>query len=564
MILIAFSIGVLGFVSYWNGYQLLLDNQRASQFDTVSTILYHLESEKPANTRTQKNLAEFYQKLTKPGLLIYDQHQVLVNHLPLSLDIEHIRQWVDTGISRGTFENEDEIITFGTEPDSGWTVVMVSAKQFLASELVDSQKYSILVAIISLILSMQATILIAHHLSRPIRQLADQCNQMSEGNLETKLEMERSDEIGTLADSFNHMIQRLQENTKKLLEAKQFNEDILRSLSTGVLVTDDEGTIINMNDAAERLLLPTLYEVNSSKLFSDLLKTQLCDSLSTQKSVDQFYVLQSIEFDERRYYATTAAPLRNALEQITGAILSFNDITERKRLELKMERVDRMASVGQLASGLAHEIRNPLAGMKTSIQVLKRRLVTLPEDRNMTLFDGVLHEIDRLNHLVSELLDFAKPRNPNPGKIDISEVVHRSVGLLLPAAAEKSIAIFFHPPEQKIIAFADENQVEQILINVLTNAIHASKPDDEIRILLNAAGSSDRLPVEILIEDQGSGIPEADLDKVFDPFYTTQANGTGLGLSVVHKLIMENGGEILIQSALDVGTSVKLRFPASL
>lgn len=561
MILIVLSVGILGSVSYWNGYRLLINNLREFQFDTISTVLSDLESEMPLDTNAKDKLTQFYQNLHKPGLFIYNQKTVYVDQLPEDADREKIQQAVDTTISRGVFENETIIITYGTEVDSGWTVAMVGAKRILVSELVDSQKYSILVAIISLILSMQATILIAHHLSRPIRQLADQCNQLSEGNTDIRLEIDRSDEIGTLAESFNQMIFKLQENTNKLIEVKQFNEDILRSLSTGVIVADENGQIINSNEAAGRLLLPSLYEVNTNERFETLLSAQLRESLSNQKPVEQLYVLQSNALDERRHYATTAALLRNLNEDITGAILSINDITERKRLELKMERMNRLASVGQLASGLAHEIRNPLAGMKTSVQVLKRRLVVESQDRNISLFDGILHEIDRLNHLITELLDFAKPRHAEPKKINLLEVIQQTVDWLQPAVTEKGMALNFEVPDLQGMIYADENQVEQILINILNNAIIASKSGDTIRITLKEVESTDKDTSEIIIADQGCGISEEDLNKVFDPFYSTHPNGTGLGLSVVHKLMTDNGGEINIQSTIGVGTTVKLRFP---
>ena len=564
MVLIAFSIAVLGLISYWNGYRLLLNNQRHEQQQTVAEVEYHLSGVNFESDAALEAAVGYLSGYHRQGLYIFKGEETLVNHLPENSESVRpmvVRAKIDPNLNRGTYEDDALMITYAMDAKTGWTVAVAGEKKILAGELIDAQKYSILVAIISLILSMQATILIAHHLSRPVRYLAEQCNQMSAGDLETQLEMDRQDEIGVLAQSFNQMIRRLQDNARKLLEAKQFNEDILRSLTTGVLVMDQEGMVLNQNEAANRLLSPSLSEQGTHKAFVTLLKEQLDDLLLLSRSIDQLYVLQEEAGDEKRYYATSAAPLTNSQGVTTGAIFSFNDITERKRLEMRMERVNRMAYTGQLASGLAHEIRNPLAGMKTSIQVLKRRLVTTEEDRNSALFDNVLHEIDRLNKLVSELLDFAKPHYPDLRRIDIKSVLERTLALISPSAEEHQIDLVYRQGAQPVEIKGDENQTEQILLNVISNAINASSSRDRILIRIEPRHSEVEKSVQVVVQDEGKGIAEADLDKVFDPFFTTHATGTGLGLSVVQKLMTDMGGEIQMVSKEGVGTTVTLKFP---
>jgi nitrogen fixation/metabolism regulation signal transduction histidine kinase len=565
MVLVAFSIAILSMVSYWNGYRLLIDNQRTNQFDLVSEVLYTLETLDTDRAMRRDQVIEYFEGFKRHGLVILNQDAILVNQVSNGTDGELALSdaigYIDRSISRGIYEDSGIMITFANEPRTGWTIAAVGAKNILDSELIDAQKYSILVAIISLILSMQATILIAHHLSRPIRQLAEQCNQMSAGDLETQLEMERNDEIGVLAEAFNQMIRRIQDNTKKLIEAKQFNEDILRSLSTGVLVTDRNGVVQTQNQAAKRMLNPQLSEFGTQRSFVDLLKDQLNKVLEASETVDDLYVLQMGATEERRYFATSTAPLINPQGEMTGAIFSFNDISERKRLELKMERVNRMASVGQLASGLAHEIRNPLAGMKTSLQVLMRRLVDSEEDRNTILFNNVLYEIDRMNKLVTELLDFAKPRNPEPKRFAIQEILQRSAALIAQVASDKQVRIVCDLPDEPVMVYADENQTEQVILNILTNAINASPENGRVKVLMNHPDLQGISFEEVVIEDEGSGISKKDLEKVFDPFFTTHATGTGLGLSVVQKLMTDNGGEVLLTSSEGAGTTVVLKFP---
>lgn len=596
MVLIALSIGVLGLISYWNGYRLLVDHQRQQQLQTVMEVMYHLESVELQDEVDKREAAGYLAGYHRQGLYVFDEDQVWIDQLPEGSETitpAVVVDKINQDLIRGFYEDDRLIVTYAKDTKSGWTVAAAGEKKLLAGELVDAQKYSILVAIISLILSMQATILIAHHLSRPVRYLAEQCNQMSAGDLETQLEMDRTDEIGMLAESFNQMIRRLQENARKLLEAKQFNEDVLRSLTTGVLVMGQDGTVLNQNEAAVRLLDPSLKEQGSGRAFMALLYDQLTGLLETSGRFDQVYVLQKEPSDDKRYYATTAAPLINSGGEMTGAIFSFADITERKRVEMRMERVNRMAYVGQLASGLAHEIRNPLAGMKTSIQVLKRRLVSVEEDRNGLLFDNVVHEIDRMNKLVSELLDFAKPHHPDLKRLSLTQVVQRSLSLIVPSAEAQGVRLVFEPEGADVEIMADENQTEQIILNVLTNAINASSAEDAIKLRiishqgmgagadigtgmgageveaagLGIGGGAGRIAgrsmVYMVVEDEGRGIAASDLEKVFDPFFTTHATGTGLGLPVVQKLMTDMGGEIELISEEGVGTTVILKFPAA-
>lgn len=583
MVLIALSIGVLGLISYWNGYRLLLDHQRQQQMMTMMEVMYHLESVEVEDEVDKREVAGYLAGYHRQGLYVFDEGQVWVDHLPKASEVitpGMVAEKINRDLIRGFYEDDRLMITYAREVGSGWTVVVAGEKKLFAGELVDAQKYSILVAIISLILSMQATILIAHHLSRPVRYLAEQCNEMSAGDLETQLEMDRTDEIGMLAESFNQMIRRLQENARKLLEAKQFNEDVLRSLTTGVLVMDKEGSVLNQNEAALRLLDPALREQGSGKPFMALLQEQLTGLLETSRRFDQVYVLQAGPSDDKRYYATSAAPLINSGGDMTGAIFSFADISERKRLEMRMERVNRMAYVGQLASGLAHEIRNPLAGMKTSIQVLKRRLVGSEDDRNGPLFDNVVHEIDRMNKLVSELLDFAKPHKPDLRRLSLVPVVERTLSLVAPAAEARRVKLAFEPVGAPAQIIADENQTEQVLLNVISNAINASSEEDTIKLrVLSHRGADSGLGagagvegagritessrVYVVVEDEGSGIAASDLERVFDPFFTTHATGTGLGLSVVQKLMTDMGGEIELISKVGVGTTVSLKFPVA-
>ena len=288
---------------------------------------------------------------------------------------------------------------------------------------------------------MQITIIVSYNISKPIKQLAIYCDKIIDSSsFQEKIDVKRSDEIGTLSEALNNMIWRLEENNERLIE--------LKSLST----------------------------------------------------------------------------------------------------------------IGQFAAGIAHEIRNPLTGMKTSIQVLKYRLCKEDNSTNGKLFDGVINEIDRINELVTGLLDFSRPRAPAFQETKILNVIDKTLKGINKASEGKSIKIDLRYKED-IIIWADNSHIEQVFLNILNNAINSIKSRGIINIIINRLGNDDNDLVEIQIQDNGCGIDEENLKKIFNPFFTTRNKGTGLGLSIVYELVKINKGKIKINSILNEGTNVIMEFP---
>jgi PAS domain S-box-containing protein len=408
---------------------------------------------------------------------------------------------------------------------------------------------------------MQATIIIAHNISKPIKLLADICNKIANGNLEEKIMIRRSDEIGILADSFNNMIGKLQLNTYKLIEMKQFNEDILKNISTGIITIDRDENIVSKNQAAEDILKYNIKNLEDNTGLEEIILKQLQNTLTMKKDITHIYKLRNISSDDDYYLDVVTSILKTSKNKMGGAICSFNDITERKKIEKDIEMVNRLTSMGQLAAGMAHEIRNPLSGMKMSIQVLKKRLCTPYSKSNEDLFDGVLYEIDRLNNLITDLLNFAKPRLPRYEIINTIEILNKALYLTKKTALENGIKICVEEDSSKLLIYVDKDQIEQVFLNIITNGLKAIGSDGILDIKLNHSLGEKGNFVEIEFYDNGCGIKTEYIDKIFDPFFTTNSQGTGLGLSVVHKLVAENNGEIEVKSKENIGTSFKIIFP---
>ena len=244
-------------------------------------------------------------------------------------------------------------------------------------------------------------------------------------------------------------------------------------------------------------------------------------------------------------------------------------------MEELMVRVDKLASLGELSAGMAHEIRNPLAGIKTSAQVLAKRLTDSSEK---ILIDGVLSEIDRLNKIVTDLLNFSRPTSPILASVDISLIIERALELVSEKIKKSGIHLVRDYEQNLPEVMIDNLQIQQVFLNLLLNAIKAMPEGGELTISLKAirdrAKIKERFPgsytlsfahengfIQITFNDTGHGIDKGNIAKVFNPFYTTDPSGTGLGLPIVHKLLEKNNGCVHIDSAKGEGTSVILLFP---
>ena len=269
--------------------------------------------------------------------------------------------------------------------------------------------------------------------------------------------------------------------------------------------------------------------------------------------------------------------LRNNEGEIIGAIAHIRDITRRKRMEELMVRVDKLASLGELSAGIAHEIRNPLAGIKTSVQVLAKRWMTGSEK---VLIDGVLCEIDRLNKIIADLLNFSRPTSPLLTPVDISVALEKSLDLVSEKIKKSGIQLIREYEQNLSHVIIDKLQIQQVFLNLLLNAIKAmpgggnltisrkmirdrSKIKEKIPAINTLEFAHEKRFVEITFKDTGHGIEKENLSKAFDPFYTTDPSGTGLGLSIVHKLLEKNNSYIHIESIKGKGTSVTLFFPTA-
>ena len=243
-------------------------------------------------------------------------------------------------------------------------------------------------------------------------------------------------------------------------------------------------------------------------------------------------------------------------------LFSFQDVTDFKRLERDARLRQRLAAVGEMAAGIAHEIRNPLASMSGSIQILRQELPLSEEQAQ--LMDIVLRESERLNDTIRSFLAYARPQRFSIARLDLRRVLNDAALLLRNSAeVQEGHDIDVMVPTTEVAFEADENQIRQIVWNLATNGLRAMKGGGRLRLGARIEPASGEQPESAVLEvsDEGVGIPAEELDAIFQPFRGTFTKGTGLGLAIVHRIVSDYGGEIQVSSTPGRGTTVSVRLP---
>jgi two-component system sensor histidine kinase HydH len=264
------------------------------------------------------------------------------------------------------------------------------------------------------------------------------------------------------------------------------------------------------------------------------------------------------EFTENKIVpvSISASKIINEEGQFVGQVLIIRDLGEVRRLQAEIRRKEKLAAIGGLAAGVAHEIRNPLSSIKGIASYYKSKFEDGSEDKEMA---GVMiEEVDRLSRVISELLEFARPTKLNMKPSDINELLKHSTRLVEQEAAANKIGIQLNLASDSVEADADADRMTQCFLNLFLNALQAMESGGQLTVSSSTVVNG---KVAIDIKDNGSGISAKDLSKIFDPYFTTKPKGTGLGLAIVHKIIEAHGGQIRVRSTIGQGTVFSIVLP---
>lgn len=349
---------------------------------------------------------------------------------------------------------------------------------------------------------------------------------------------------------------------RELEDLRNFMESIFQSIGSGIILTGIEEAITYINRAGESIL-----GYSKEELFG---KPFAITGLREKPAVIPYLLDNPEGLDTRKEgwmtrkdraefpVGYTISDHLNVQGETIGKIAIFRDLTKVYKIQEEMLRMDRLVSLGELASGIAHELRNPLAGIKTTAQALGEELPR--EDSRREYLSRITKEIDRLNDLLKTFFSFAKPQRLNLAVCHIRDIVNEIIPFLIKEIADKGIRFEerYHPELPKIKA--DKSQMHQVFLNLFLNAIQAMPSGGMLAIEANPQPSltSEGLRqnfVKVVVSDTGKGIPPHLTHKIFDPFFTTKPRGVGLGLSITYQIIKKHGGTIKVESKWGEGTS---------
>lgn len=368
---------------------------------------------------------------------------------------------------------------------------------------------------------------------------------------------------GSLAESVRSAGARLEQASTTIADLQAFNQHIIDSLPSGLATTDPEQRILTFNNAAEAITGLPADSVVGHPIGEILrLPPSLIESLNTGLDTGKARRVE-FRFPTANGRGDIEIGLGAAKLQTPGGpqgfLITFQDVTEVKKLERDARIQQRLAAVGEMAAGIAHEIRNPLASMSGSIQILRHELPLTTEQEQ--LMDIVLRESERLNTTIRSFLAYARPQRFAIARFDVRRALN-DTALLLRNSAElgEGHTIDITLPDTELWYEADEGQIKQIVWNLATNGLRAMPGGG--RLLLKAWLEPNSDGVVIAVQDEGVGIPPEELDRLFQPFQGTFAKGSGLGLAIVHRIVTDYHGEIHVSSRPGAGTTVSVSLPA--
>lgn len=409
---------------------------------------------------------------------------------------------------------------------------------------------SIIIVISSgLIISLFLIIGFSHRFTRDVEVIKTGVSQLAL-DLNTRLPVLRG-EMGKVADSINTL-------ARDLREARTLNELIIDSAADGVISIDNHGKITMCNPAAQEitgyrhdeLIGKHYHSVFEKEGFRSPMLDTLVHGVG-HVGVDVNYPAK----EKILQVKASSSQLRSASGEIIGALVIFTDLTAQKQMQRQIERAERLATLGELMAGVAHEVRNPLTAISGFVQYLKEGE---HDSRRVEYINIILKEVHSINKVIQQLLDFARPHSRHYQSVAINSLIRETLLLVHTHGLDKRVNFIITLDDEIKEIEADGELLKQVILNLLINALQAIPARGEIA-LSTCRDGDDKL--RIVIRDSGTGIPPQVMNKIFTPFFTTKSDGTGLGLSIVQRIITDHNGDIMIDSQPPYGTTVTLILP---
>jgi len=376
-----------------------------------------------------------------------------------------------------------------------------------------------------------------------------QTAQLREAYLQLQQEAER------VNLQLEHANRELEERVRQLDEANNFQQSILASIPTAVVVTDLDGTVNTYNPAAARMWgVPREQALGRS--FREVMGPHadlLAGVLEGQYRRET--IRRELGEDGARIISSTACLVEDSSGRPIGAVQVDRDITRVCSLESQLNHREKLADLGKMAAGLAHEIRKPLNGIKGFASLLERKVE--PDGKQERYVTCIVDAADRLNGMLGRLLDFARPDELKLTRCDLRAEAEEVAEFVRAEDVDTSVVIEVDVPEDARLVMADRNKIKQVLLNLAKNGVEAHDGPGGVIVSARLQGQGEEGSVAVAVCDRGRGIPREDLQKVMEPFHTGRQGGTGLGLAICRRILGLHGSELKIESQLGQGTRVE-------
>ncbi|MFH0788745.1 MAG: ATP-binding protein, partial [Pseudomonadota bacterium] len=368
--------------------------------------------------------------------------------------------------------------------------------------------------------------------------------------------------LGTAGFYFIFLVQNYYIAQRALDSLTIYATQVVENMPDGLLSLDPEGDIVTLNNRAKEILALMGSWSEKGEIKKHLLPflEPILTSLKEKTEVLEYEMALPVQQGKSIPLSLSAARLITETGEDLGVVIILRDLREIKELQEKIKRSERLAGLGSLAAGMAHEIRNPLSSIKGFAQYFLKK--NPPGSEGQKYSQVIIQEVERLNRVISNLLDFARPKEPLKAPVSMEGIIEHCLELIKDDARTKGIEVKPEIEENLPLLWMDKDQITQVLLNITLNGLEALKEGGILWIRAHINKENDALIVEVA--DNGAGMSGEELSRIFDPFYTTKKTGTGLGLAIAYRIIEKHQGTLTVSSHPGSGSVFRMELPLSL
>jgi len=538
-------------------YNYVVLEQNAERVALEEDILYIIIHDK------ENKVAAYSQHGEKQGMVLTDE----VSQKAVRTK-EPLIQSTHSGV-KGSPLLDISIPVYIKESQEKWGTVRIGLSLERMHEQISKTRLNLLLlGLFTIVLGNLGSIFFARRITKPISKLVGTTISAAQGNLHQVIDIRTGDEIEELARNFNFMMEQirrhrneLEDRLQEITSLKAYTDHVLASMTNGLMTIDLEKKIVTVNEMAKRIVGRGKEGIAGFSMEQVLgeqhpLYKILMETLTQEKGISHIEVELKRDGESLWLIAGTSLLIGGEGKTI-GALVIFQDITQIKSLEEKLRQADRLAALGILSAGLAHEIKNPLSAIKTFVQLLPQKIgnPSFMEKFNIT----VPREVDRINHLVEDLLELTRKRVRSLVDLKADSLIHQVIDLHGEELKKGQIAFQDHLNKTILPVHGDAETLYRAFSNLIINAIQAMPNGGTLSISSKLDSSSSS--VEITFRDTGIGMDETTAKNIFNPFFTTKDKGVGLGLALTRKIIEDHRGTIEVVSEKGMGTTFTVLLP---